>query len=540
MLPKSIRWQLPLSYAAIALLAALALGLALILPLRNYYAQLERDYLIRNAREIGQVLAPALQATTSNPEASTQAQALAFLVQARVRVYGASNQLILDSGSVAPRSILTFPSAPPVSPASLAQPNPPGSQSDQPKQENPALLTSTMPFTGYGGINLNNAGFPGDILFSFIVAAPVSIATSATTTATGPVPGTMVFANRSPYGFDLSADARFDARRSEQVIQQPFLDSQGNLLGNVELSEGPAYGRDIVDVVALGWMIASTIAVLVAAGAGLLISRRISVPLITLTELTTRMATGDLTVRAGLRRKDELGTLASSFNQMADRIESTVSTLRHFVSDAAHEINTPLTALRTRLDLAEQYGNPDDVRAAREQAVRLEQLTSGLLDLSRIESAAGRHMQPLDFAGLLREVSEPFASRAEQRGVSLALNAPDQEVIVEAVEEQLRRATSNLLDNAVKFTPAGGSVIVTMAAESDRVRLIVEDTGIGIPVGELPRLFERFHRASNASSYPGNGLGLAMVKAIIEQHGGEVFAMNTPKGARFGFWLPRI
>jgi signal transduction histidine kinase len=380
---------------------------------------------------------------------------------------------------------------------------------------------------------------PGDVLFTFVVDDLASTSISRNGTPGQLITEPRLYVNRSLYGFDFSSEVRFDGQHSDQVVEQPYTNEAGQLLGYVELSEGPAYGRDIVENVARGWAIASAIAVLIAAGAGLVISRRISGPLIALTGVTSRMAHGELSARADVRRDDELGTLARSFNEMADRVEGTVTTLRQFASDAAHEINTPLTALRTRLDLAERDGNPADVREAREQAARLEQLATGLLDLSRIESgrrSAAR--QRLDLVQLVRQVSEPFASRAEQHGVAFALELPTQPVSVVAEEDQLRRAIGNLFDNAVKFTPAGGAVTAEVSAHGQRAELIVEDTGIGISADELPRLFKRFHRASNAAAYPGNGLGLAMVKVIIEQHGGEVRAENTAHGARFSFRLP--
>jgi signal transduction histidine kinase len=554
---KSIRWQLPLSYAAIALLAALALGLALILPLRDTYLELERDYLNRNAREIGQVIAQALQRATPGADAQAQAQALAFLTQARVRVFDLGGQLILDSGPVAPSSVLALPPQIPVPtalpplPALPALPAFPATAPAPPVSPQvgfqPEVMAPAIAFTAPVTSSLNLDGervqLGGDVLFAIVAdGAPDTVTPTVMTpgqSVSGSVPGTRLFVNPSLYGFNLGAEASLDGRRSDQVVRQPYADAAGRLLGAVELSEGPAYGRDIVETVARGWAIASAIAVLIAAAVGLIISRRISTPLAALTDVTARMAQGDLAARANVRRDDELGALAHSFNEMAERVEGTVTTLRQFASDAAHEINTPLTALRTRLDLAERDGNPADVREAREQAARLEQLAAGLLDLSRIESgvaSAKRHA--LDLTQLAREASEPFASRAEQRGVNFALDLPSQAVHVMADAGQLQRAIGNVLDNAVKFTSAGGAVTLTVRMQDQQAEVIIEDTGIGIPADELPHLFKRFHRGSNTSAYPGNGLGLAVARAIVDSHGGSIHAENTARGARFTLRLP--
>jgi two-component system sensor histidine kinase MprB len=228
---------------------------------------------------------------------------------------------------------------------------------------------------------------------------------------------------------------------------------------------------------------------------------------------------------------------------MADRVEATVATLRRFVGDAAHELHTPLTALRTDLELVADTDDPaarlDLLDRAQAQVTRLATLTSGLLDLSRIEAEAARpKRQPIDLAGLVQELSEVYASRAEQAGIAFSLDAPDGPVTVQGNEEQLRRALGNLLDNAIKFTPAGGQVGVALRRADTAIELQVEDSGIGVPEDDLPQLFGRFHRGRNASTYPGNGVGLAIVRAIVETHGGSVTAENLAQGARFSLRLP--
>src|SRR5262249_38768668 len=161
----------------------------------------------------------------------------------------------------------------------------------------------------------------------------------------------------------------------------------------------------------------------------------------------------------------EFGQLARSFNEMANQVETTVSTLRRFVSDAAHELQTPVTALRTNLDLA-----ADETRSGERQVLferaqglvrRLEELNHNLLDLSRLE--AGGHasdVAQVDLARLVREHAEIYASRAEQAGLTFELQAPHSPVWIRADGVQVRRALDNLMDNACKFTPPGGSVRV--------------------------------------------------------------------------------
>jgi signal transduction histidine kinase len=273
------------------------------------------------------------------------------------------------------------------------------------------------------------------------------------------------------------------------------------------------------------------------------ISRRISAPLLALTQVATQMTVGDLSARADVTREDEFGTLAHTFNEMAQQVEETVVTLRRFVADAAHELHTPLTALRTNLELAaNEKGEADRhtfIDHAQTQVERLAALTGSLLELSRLEAGTMKdEYASLDLVALVQETSEPYASQAEQAGLSFWLNLPAEAVTLWGDEARLGLALGNLLDNALKFTPDGGTVSVSVHQQNGWAELQVENTGIGIPVEDLPHLFSRFHRGCNAAAYPGSGLGLAIVKAIVEGHGGQVMVENTAQGARFSLRLP--
>jgi two-component system OmpR family sensor kinase len=286
--------------------------------------------------------------------------------------------------------------------------------------------------------------------------------------------------------------------------------------------------------------------VLLAAGVGWLISRQLSAPLLALTEVTASMAAGNLSVRAEVKRDAprEVGLLAGSFNEMAEQVEETVLTLRRFVADAAHELHTPLTALRTNLELGSAEANPQPfINRAQTQVERLETLTRDLLDLSRLETGASQtNFGPVNLNPLVQEVGELYASRAEQMGLTFSLELPEQPLAVSGNEAHLRRALSNLLDNALKFTSEGGSVWLGLRPlpAQNWAELWVEDTGLGIPATDVPQLFSRFHRGRNATAYPGSGLGLAIVKAITEGHGGQVAVENRLTGACFQVRLPLV
>jgi two-component system OmpR family sensor kinase len=349
-------------------------------------------------------------------------------------------------------------------------------------------------------------------------------------------------ATRTLYGFKLDQQTpSSNMPRSNEKVRTAIQFPNGNLAGYVELSEGPAYGAEIVSGVASAWVAASVVAVCIAGGVGLLISRRMSQPLVALTDVTARMAGGDLSARARIYGVDEAGILAQSFNGMAARVEDTILTLRRFVADAAHELHTPLTALRTNLELAvlEENERLTYIERAQSQVLRLETLTSDLLELSRLEAhVVQTHRNVVNLTQLSHEMGELYASQAEQKGIDFTLDMPEADVKVVADAPKIQRALDNLLQNAIKFTPSGGTIRLGVRRSADWIDIWVQDDGIGIPTDDLTQLFSRFHRGRNAATYPGSGLGLAIVKAIAEYHHGQVIAENCRPGARLSLRLP--
>ncbi len=527
----SIRWRLPLSFAGIALLAALVLGVVLLTTLRGYYAVRELDHLTENARAIGDVITLLYTDDASLERIRVQMQGLSFLVQSRVRLLDMGGNALIDSGEPQQDRLITLGYG--------------GYQTADfldVGSENLVQYTYADSATGVEArdstIKIVSMPVIGVVIQSEMPVEPVKIvgdgpSTDAVTLA---VAGT-------PYGFGFNADLSL-GHRSDQRVQTPVYDSQERQLGYVELSEGPAYGAEVVDGVARALVGAGLIAVTLAAGVGWLISRQISAPLLALAGVTGRMAEGQLSVRAEVGRRDEFGLLARSFNHMAGRVENTVVTLRRFVADAAHELKTPLTALRADLELAvseaDQERRAAHVEHALAQVMRLEAMTTGLLHLSRIESGtASAERTAVDLATLVWESGQLYASRAEQSGLSFRVELPGAPVLAQVNEAQVRRALGNLLDNAIKFTPEGGEVCIGVRQAGDQVEIWVNDTGIGIPPEDLPHLFSRFHRGRNAVTYPGSGLGLAIIKAIVEGHRGQVSVQTSPgHGTRFDVRLP--
>ncbi len=556
---KSIRWRLPLSYIGVAALAALAAGLVMLVTLRGYYRQRELDYLRTNARQIS-----ALAQQLWQPGAPEAARVLAdqianwaFLLQVRVQVLGADGQGLADSGPPEAQQVVLvsggvaggLAAGAPVGPAQtfntltpVPQPGmffisaeagpPPGADvlvtqgcraEAVPVAPDECLTQPLIIQYSQGGL----AG--GEVGFTQVLTDPA-----------GPI-GVMMPLTSSLFGFELDAPAA-NAPRSPERVEHPITLADGQRLGTVVLSDGPTYGYEILVSAMTAWAAASLVAVALAGAAGVWVSRRITVPLSALTAVTESMAAGDLAARANPRRADEFGALARSFNAMAEQVEATVHTLRAFVADAAHELNTPATALRLTLELAgaaPEHERPELLARAQAQLGRLTSLVGQLLELSRVEGQAGPAApERVDLADLVRAASEPYASSAEQRGVHFDLELPAAPLWVRGRADQLRRALENLLDNAVKFTPSGGTVTARAAAGEGFVRVQVEDSGIGIPAPDLPLLFRRFHRGRNAAGYSGNGLGLAIVHAIAARHQGRLSAETLAPGARLTLELP--
>src|SRR5437870_727306 len=250
------------------------------------------------------------------------------------------------------------------------------------------------------------------------------------------------------------------------------------------------------------------------------------------------------------RVKDELGRLAETLNQMMTRLERSFAALRRFTADASHELKTPLTVVRAGVERAITTHNlPQDTLATLEETLqeikRMTELVDALLTLARAdEGIAPLHREPVDLREIVEEARETGELLAEQAGVQMELATPPEPVIVPVDASRIRQLILNLLTNAVKYTPAGGTVRMQLGSANGRVTLRVADTGLGIAPGDLPHIFDRFWRADSARTRtgerPGAGLGLAICKWIAEAHGGRIDVVSRPgRGTTFTVTLPR-
>jgi two-component system phosphate regulon sensor histidine kinase PhoR len=233
--------------------------------------------------------------------------------------------------------------------------------------------------------------------------------------------------------------------------------------------------------------------------------------------------------------------------QNLTRIRQLETVRRDFISNISHELRTPLASLKALTDTL-QEGALDDPPMARRFLERMETevdslslMVSELLELARIES--GRvplQLKPMPPSELISDAVERLRLQAERSGLSITIECPENLPPVLADNTRLEQVIVNLLHNAIKFTPAGGSITVGAQQDGERVRFFVQDSGVGIPAEDLPRIFERFYKADRARSGGGTGLGLAISKHLVEAHGGKIWAESEEgKGSRFSFVIPR-
>lgn len=238
---------------------------------------------------------------------------------------------------------------------------------------------------------------------------------------------------------------------------------------------------------------------------------------------------------------DELERLSVSLNHMIARLEDALQHNRRFIADASHELRTPLTIMRGELEsiVDESQSAPDVQRTAAsvlEEVERLARIVEGLFAVSRLDAGeAQKEWVQFDLAALATSTAEQMCLLAEDKGITISSEAP-RPVIIEGDRARLKQVVVNLLDNAIKYTPDGGKIRLSVAAGESKAILEVEDNGIGIPAEARPHIFERFFRVDKARSREmgGAGLGLSIVKSICAAHGGRVDFQST-EGAGSSF-----
>ena len=350
-------------------------------------------------------------------------------------------------------------------------------------------------------------------------------------------------------------------RPSELTITDSFW-SQSNAVApkrivKVWLSDPYTYRAQTLNSILAVMAVAAVIALLIAVIASILIANRLSNPIRRLAGAARELSEGQLDTRVTPPSNSrEMAELTTAFNSMAERVQASIEYIRHdrdrsrdFLADVSHELKTPIAALRTFNELLTEGQVKDKatedefLEQSRQQIDRLDWLAANLLELSKLESGLVLlDLRPDDLRAVVESAVQQAQPAARRKGVKIDISAPEEPVRQPHDPLRMGQVLGNLLGNAIKFTPRGGQVHVTLDATDTGAELRVADTGVGINAAELPHVFERFYRGAQAheSRAAGSGLGLSIVRSIVEMHNGRVAISSTPgKGTEVSVDLPR-
>ena len=296
--------------------------------------------------------------------------------------------------------------------------------------------------------------------------------------------------------------------------------------------------RSLISVVMVGSVL--------GIAAGVWMSRRLTAPLEELAKGTETIGAGDLSYRVKPEGSAEIVALAQSFNGMAGKLEEGERLRQNLLADVAHELRTPLTVLQGNLRaiLDDVYAlDKAEVAHLYDQTRHLHRLVSDLHELAQAEARQlPLNLQMTDLVWLVEDAVAIFAPIAEAEELQLQVNLPKIPVMVQVDQARITQVLQNLLVNALRHTPAGGCITVRLLLVNAQVKLVIEDTGDGIDAEHLPYLFDRFYRTDSARDrdHGGAGLGLAIVRALVEAHGGTVAVASAGRnqGSTFTITLP--
>ena len=546
---RSIRWRLVASTIFLTLLTVSLVGVLALSLIKRYVEQQEQDYLMANAEAVAHQALPLMEPIVRPTDLQDLARTASFLGNVQVRILDGRRRVLADSGH--PTEVDEFVWI--FTPGGVSAQSP----GAYPGASNASIIV--LP-----GGHLSQARMVQAHPFAIIEQLPDGAEFTVVHRTEGPWGTRFVFGTRRrleivppfPMPDPVAPREALDLekqiiRRSGRVVTAP-IGEPAEPAGYVELSKGPDFGAEALATAGQAFLLAAGGATLLAAIVGLLMGRRLTAPLRSLTTATGQMSGGDLSIRAPVHGRDEIGQLALQFNQMAERLESSFTelaaerdSLRRFIADASHELRTPVTTLKTFNELLQEAAADDPAARAeflaesQVQLDRLEWITANLLDLSRLDAGLiALDVDGHDVGELLRTSAAAFKALAREKNITLSIQEPSPPLAVPCDRARMEMALSNLLDNALKFTPAGGRVEIGADQAGRNVRVWVQDSGPGIAPADLEHIFERFYRGRGSDS-EGIGLGLAIVRSTVQAHGGQVTVESEPGGgSRFVIEIP--
>ena len=330
------------------------------------------------------------------------------------------------------------------------------------------------------------------------------------------------------------------------LYSQSFRDAAGRVV-TVDTGQSYLFARTVQGRLATSLFVGLPLLLLLAALAGYVLMRRALTPVEAMINAAETYTFNDPHKRLPLiGTEPRIEALGLALNRMLDRLDSAYSHVSRFSADAAHELRTPLTIIRGELELvASGERLPAEVDHAisnvLEEMTRLSSIVDSLITLSRMESLWGKQAHaPVDLQALAAETIEQMNLLAEEKHIALS-RPSGPAVVVAGDRDRLKQVLVNLIDNAIKYTPAGGRVSVETGTEGEMGFVAVEDSGIGIDLNHHDRVFDRFYRVSTDRGEVGAGLGLAIVKSICHAHGGSVSLRSVPEiGSRFKVEIPLL
>lgn len=342
---------------------------------------------------------------------------------------------------------------------------------------------------------------------------------------------------------------------SDQLSRGVPITVQGERVGTLLLSGGGGMSsmmgapeQNFLDRVNRAVLVAGMVAGVVALILGFVVFRGITAPLNRLTRAARAVAAGDLSQRVDIRTGDEMAEMGAAFNTMAFNLERGEQLRKQMTADIAHELRTPLSVIQGNLEAVLDGVYPPDaehIQPALDQAQLLARLVEDLRTLALAEAGQlSLNVQPTDVADLVKRVVTSFEPKAAGRRVTLVTDSPQTLPRVRADGQRIAQVLTNLLGNALRYTPEDGRIDVRLRPEGRSILVAVNDTGPGISAEDLPLIFDRFYRADKSRSRDVQGagesdLGLAIARSIVEAHGGRIWAdSENGKGTTITFTLP--